>query len=785
MANRNAGTVSIRLSVKDKAAVEKALKSIGKEGEQALRKIEKSGQPASRSLKAVSAASGELKGKAEGLNARLGGVGSALSAIGPAGVAAGAALGAVTLAMAAASRAAVRAADSMAELRGAAQMAGLDVETYQEWEYAATRVGVSQDAMVDGFKELQMRAQEFVQLGAGPAKESFEALGYSQDELEEKLKNTPALFAEIIDKVSELDKSSQLFTLDQLFGGQAGEYFVKLVNAGTGALTRMGSEGRSLGVVIDESIVRKGAEASRELKALQVVIDRNLNASFVGLAPLLVSLKGKFADFTLTVRGLVESFKALDEQSNTALQGQMNRNSARISELSRLIDGAEGRMSGARSGQERNRARGALGKLTAERDALAAENDKIIALFKDRQDTSETPALPSSGGGLGDTSDVQRQRKQYLDGVNRAFLSATNQRVKLINWEKDEQLKALDAMELGSDEKAKAREQIEATAAAKIAAAQEKVNKAASSGNSLMSEGQRITEQMQTASESYAQTLERLNQLLQAGAIDQQTYARAVADAAKTFAEAEQKKLDASQTADAGIKRGLDGYAEDAGKLGDQLESAVGGAFKSLEDTIVDFTTTGELEVEDMLQSIASDIMRILVRQTITGPLASMLGSALSGVLGGGSALDLSALSFDSGGYTGPGGKHQPAGVVHRGEVVFSQSDVARNGGVAAVEAMRLGMRGYADGGPVWPQERSSESAIGGKNSRGGDVNIQFINKSSAQVSGEMEETTDSQGRRLMKFTLADKVGEAMEQRGGKANRYLRQVGVRQRGVLR
>ena len=54
---------------------------------------------------------------------------------------------------------------------------------------------------------------------------------------------------------------------------------------------------------------------------------------------------------------------------------------------------------------------------------------------------------------------------------------------------------------------------------------------------------------------------------------------------------------------------------------------------------------------------------------------------------------------FASGGYTGSGGKYQPAGVVHKGEVVFSQDDVARHGGVAAVEGMRL--RGYAAGGAV------------------------------------------------------------------------------------
>lgn len=44
---------------------------------------------------------------------------------------------------------------------------------------------------------------------------------------------------------------------------------------------------------------------------------------------------------------------------------------------------------------------------------------------------------------------------------------------------------------------------------------------------------------------------------------------------------------------------------------------------------------------------------------------------------------------FYSGGYTGPGGKYDIAGTVHKGEVVFSQEDVARWGGPSNVESLR------------------------------------------------------------------------------------------------
>ena len=55
---------------------------------------------------------------------------------------------------------------------------------------------------------------------------------------------------------------------------------------------------------------------------------------------------------------------------------------------------------------------------------------------------------------------------------------------------------------------------------------------------------------------------------------------------------------------------------------------------------------------------------------------------------------------FADGGYTGPGGRTEPAGVVHKGEVVWSQRDVDAWGGPAAVDAMRQ-WRGYEDGGIV------------------------------------------------------------------------------------
>jgi len=61
---------------------------------------------------------------------------------------------------------------------------------------------------------------------------------------------------------------------------------------------------------------------------------------------------------------------------------------------------------------------------------------------------------------------------------------------------------------------------------------------------------------------------------------------------------------------------------------------------------------------------------------------------------------------FADGGYTGSGGKYEPAGVVHKGEMVFEQEAVARHG-LGSLEALRHGrariVPGYALGGLVGP----------------------------------------------------------------------------------
>lgn len=129
------------------------------------------------------------------------------------------------------------------------------------------------------------------------------------------------------------------------------------------------------------------------------------------------------------------------------------------------------------------------------------------------------------------------------------------------------------------------------------------------------------------------------------------------------------------------------------------IDTALGlikGAFEGAVSFISD--TWGKLKAafSGPVKWIADNVVNPLLKAVRSVLNAFGLGSLA------GKIPDWNFSGFAGGGYTGRGGKYEPAGIVHRGEVVFSQEDVAAHGGVAATEALRKRrVPGYAMGGAV------------------------------------------------------------------------------------
>lgn len=187
-----------------------------------------------------------------------------------------------------------------------------------------------------------------------------------------------------------------------------------------------------------------------------------------------------------------------------------------------------------------------------------------------------------------------------------------------------------------------------------------------------------------------------------------------------------------------GAKAAWANYAQDAANTAGQVEEAMGSAFSSLDDIWVDFVTTGKASFSDFAQSVLADLSRILAKKAIL-ELVQAIGQAWGPQITG----------FSGGGYTGPGGKYEPAGIVHRGEVVWSQADVARAGGVGVVEGMRRGLAGYADGG-----------VVGGLVAAGGAPVIQISQEIHIDSDGKASTDTDTRDQASAGKALADKMAQ-------------------------
>ncbi|EQC3378992.1 tape measure protein [Acinetobacter baumannii] len=83
-------------------------------------------------------------------------------------------------------------------------------------------------------------------------------------------------------------------------------------------------------------------------------------------------------------------------------------------------------------------------------------------------------------------------------------------------------------------------------------------------------------------------------------------------------------------------------------------------------------------------QILASPWYLDVISKSTAANLVLGMGMANVGLIAG-----QTIAGFSDGGYTGSGGKYEPAGIVHKGEVVWSQEDIRRWGGVGLVENMR------------------------------------------------------------------------------------------------
>lgn len=150
----------------------------------------------------------------------------------------------------------------------------------------------------------------------------------------------------------------------------------------------------------------------------------------------------------------------------------------------------------------------------------------------------------------------------------------------------------------------------------------------------------------------------------------------------------------------AGLKSGWSEWEESATDSMSQVKSAATQTFDGIAQNMAAMLTGSEQNWRSFTRSVLSMMTEILLKQAMVGIVGS-IGSAIGGgaSASGGTAIQAAAAKFHfaTGGFTGTGGKYEPAGIVHRGEFVFTKEATSR---IGVGNLYRL-MRGYATGGYV------------------------------------------------------------------------------------
>ncbi|MGE3291349.1 MAG: phage tail tape measure C-terminal domain-containing protein, partial [Geminicoccaceae bacterium] len=717
--------LAIRLAVVDGGKVKAELKDVGEVGDRALRRIETAARPASRALLALDGAAGEVRGSLQGLAGRLGPLGAALTALGPAGLAAGAALAGVGLVLTRGLQEAAQADQSYrrleAVLRATGQASGLTAReitgfadglerttlaTAESVQDAASVLATFRSVAGETFTRALTLAQDLSAVFGQDLSASATQLGKA---LEEPVQGITALRRvgvsftasqrELIASLIETGQTAQaqkviLDALEQQVGGAGAAEAGGLTGAANrladawgnlleaigqtpavsgaaeGALGLLSRAMEGLTTFFDEQpIAERIVAANRELLAAEDELARlkagGPGTPLIGQRQFLAEQEAKVAALRQEVENLLDQARGAADsfagEQRAAAAGQRAAEAERLAEqvatqrreldrqLEQLATGPGERV--ARVNRELEETRR---KLTALRAPDGSNQGDIDAAIVQAETIARRQIAAIERPALEVASRAGAANRRVIENLTRDLVSFGDERQRFVD-------QALSRLSEGATSTQRAEVKRLADALYQEKAAHEAAAEALREEQRVRDEGLRVVEATRSPTEDYAASVARLNGLLQAGAIDQETYNRALGDAEGALAGAQDRLLRQSRDWQDGVRRSLQDYVDAATDAASAAEAATTQAFATMEDALVSFATTGKVEFGALTESILADLTRLAVRQAITAPLAGALLGSGDGTAGGAagsggllaSAGSLLASFFHEGGVAG------------------------------------------------------------------------------------------------------------------------------------
>jgi exonuclease VII small subunit len=194
--------------------------------------------------------------------------------------------------------------DAAAEIGKLSRLAGVSSDEFQILAATSTQFGIGQEKLADILKDVNDKFGDFTETGAGPLKDFFEFIA-------PQVGLTAAAFADLSSDqklgayVSALEKanvtqSEMTFYMEAIASDSTA--LVGAFEKNSAAIDEMREKAKSLGIVLDKSLIENAQQAKGDLDLMSRVINANLSSALISLAPLLVGAAEGIAAISTAIR---------------------------------------------------------------------------------------------------------------------------------------------------------------------------------------------------------------------------------------------------------------------------------------------------------------------------------------------------------------------------------------------------------------------------------------------------------------------------------------------------
>lgn len=192
------------------------------------------------------------------------------------------------------------------EVKIASERLGVGAGWLQEWFYLGQQFGVGNDALIDGFKELGLRADEFVMTGSGAAAETFKRLGITVKDLRSTAGDTEKLLDLVQSRLGGIQNdAARQRIFDELFGGSGGEQMVSLLTQSREELDKLRQAARDNGAILSDEDIEQSRLYVRQMHELRTMLSSIQRVVMASLLPAINGWLGRLRDLSKANREMI------------------------------------------------------------------------------------------------------------------------------------------------------------------------------------------------------------------------------------------------------------------------------------------------------------------------------------------------------------------------------------------------------------------------------------------------------------------------------------------------